>query len=308
MSLASGRTLLACLCLSCLPSTAQQAEPRVDPEFRQRLELELASIAKIRRALEARPLTVEGLQRELASSSLKEDRELGFGGRLIELVLPCACTGTLLSIFSVNGGEVVGATEAGQESPIVRIEIEQRWDVQRWPKLGAELKGAWGEEALESGTSLRIEREDRELYSACLARIAFWLGKAPEALPDESCAQAYRTLMNPLSKLEVGTGCGIVGLPPRGRAETEALTKAGRFDLLRSILRGPNPESRVYAAHALTNAGALEAADRTAIENLARRPVTIVTCSGCRVRGLEWSAAMQVLEGESRPRAGPRQR
>ena len=60
-----------------------------------------------------------------------------------------------------------------------------------------------------------------------------------------------------------------------GDEETATLAVARRYDLLRSVLRGPNPEGRALAAVALKEAGALTPADRRTVEVLARSPIAI---------------------------------
>ena len=58
------------------------------------------------------------------------------------------------------------------------------------------------------------------------------------------------------------------------------MRSARRFDLLRNVLRGPNPEARVYALKALRETGA-STSDRAAIEAVSALPLKIRACSGC---------------------------
>jgi hypothetical protein len=87
--------------------------------------------------------------------------------------------------------------------------------------------------------------------------------------------------MSPLEELAVGSSCGFVGASPRGRDATLTLRSAGRVDLLRNVLRGPNPGARVYAAKALTKLGALRPEDANVVKSLTSASTRIVTCSGC---------------------------
>jgi hypothetical protein len=93
--------------------------------------------------------------------------------------------------------------------------------------------------------------------------------------------RAYEMLMSPLEELTVGTTCGDGGGPAHGRLETDSLRAAGRIDLLRQILRGPNPEGRVYAARALAEMDAMNIDDQGITQWLAARPVSIQFCDGC---------------------------
>jgi|CZKU01.1.fsa_nt_gi hypothetical protein len=53
------------------------------------------------------------------------------------------------------------------------------------------------------------------------------------------------------------------------------LERAKRYDLLRGVLRGPNPEGRALATLALEEAGELTADDRHTVKALAQVPVAI---------------------------------
>jgi len=102
---------------------------------------------------------------------------------------------------------------------------------------------------------------------------------APVQVPPDLAA-AYAQLMSPQEELAVGTNCGEGGEPPAGAKEAQALRSARRFDLLRNVLRGPNPEARVYALKALEQTGT-STGDRAAIEAVSTLPLKITTCTGC---------------------------
>jgi hypothetical protein len=101
--------------------------------------------------------------------------------------------------------------------------------------------------------------------------------------------------MSPQEVLAVGTKCGEGGEPPAGAEEVRALRSSRRFDLLRNVLRGPNPEARVYALKVLRQME-VSAGDRTAIEAVSALPVKITTCSGCTYFDATISEALKELE------------
>ena len=80
---------------------------------------------------------------------------------------------------------------------------------------------------------------------------------------------AYDRLASPFEQLVVWRGGA------GGDEEVATLESAKRYDLLRSLLRGPNPEGRALAALALKEAGAITPADRRTVEVLARSPLAI---------------------------------
>jgi hypothetical protein len=117
---------------------------------------------------------------------------------------------------------------------------------------------------------------------------------APVQVPPDLAA-AYAQLMSPQEELAVGTNCGEGGEPPAGAKEAKALRSSRRFDLLRNVLRGPNPEARVYALKALGQTGT-STDDRAAIEAVSTLPLKITTCSGCNYSQGTINEALKQLE------------
>ena len=282
--------LLAWLCATSCLSRYHRDEPRLEPAvLQERLDEDLEQIAALRRGLAARPFTVEALLRELDSGGYTyEGGAIGEGARRVVLTLDGGHTTTRVAIFAAAPG-------AGGESAIARLELEQGFepDIQRQTRdeIEAELYRAWGEDATELWGLHRVERVDLELDAALLGPVP-----TPAIDPPPELAEAFRELMDAQIQFAVGTGCGFAPFPPRGFVHTSALVTAGRFDLLRAVLRGPNPEARVYAAHALSEHGALEPADAATIAILARLPFQLVTCDGCLWGHEEWDAAFHGLD------------
>jgi hypothetical protein len=121
----------------------------------------------------------------------------------------------------------------------------------------------------------------------------------PAAVPSELSGD-YSRLTSMLDSLTVGAACYEDGSPPAGRREMESLLKGGRHDLLRNVLRGPNPEGRAYAAIGLFRAGQLAPLDRLALEALQNEPPSLQTCSGCM---LSTASTRDVFEREMRTEA-----
>jgi hypothetical protein len=119
----------------------------------------------------------------------------------------------------------------------------------------------------------------------------------PVAVPSELSGD-YSRLTSMLDSLAVGTTCYEDGSPPPGRREVESLLRGGRYDLLRNVLRGPNPEGRAYAAIGLFGAGQLAPLDRVALEAIHDEPPGLQTCSGCI---FVTSSTRDVFQREMRP-------
>ena len=101
-------------------------------------------------------------------------------------------------------------------------------------------------------------------------------------------ADAYRILSSPLSQLVFGTVCYESGIPPLGRTELEAILGHERPDMvLGNIVRGPNPEGRVYASEGLLRLArqgtTLSGETKRAIRWVYRSQTGIQVCDGCFV-------------------------
>ena len=300
------RPALASLAVICLAASSCELlapdEPEPPPQVvPERLDQDLARIAQLQRALASTPFTLAALLRELPDPFTRESRELGFDARWVELAFRGGHTTVHMSMLVVP-------PEAGPESVIARIRVEQViHEPELWDEVEPVLGRAWSRGS-SSGVlwnvldtrygkpSFRVERARPELGVALQQRIHAALGGAPASEPPAELAEAYRTLMDPLEVLAVGTSCGFIGSTPRGYAYAGWIRRAGRFDLLRSILRGPNPEARVFAASALIAEDALDAAEAAVIGTLARLPVQITMCSGCVGSRGSWQEALALLD------------
>lgn len=108
-------------------------------------------------------------------------------------------------------------------------------------------------------------------------------------------AKAYALLMSVKEEVIVGGHCGAGGVMPEAKTASELLAAAHRDDLLRNVLHGPNPGSRVYAARALTMMDAMTAADLALAKKLADDKTEITTCYGCVITQIS-SAEAYALE------------
>ncbi len=110
------------------------------------------------------------------------------------------------------------------------------------------------------------------------------LGVADHETASSELLTAYERLASPFEHLMVWRGGG------GGDQEAATLQGARRYDLLRSVLRGPNPEGRALAAVALKEAGAITPADRRTMETLAQSPLAVAVAVEDDMLGYEPSS------------------
>ena len=92
----------------------------------------------------------------------------------------------------------------------------------------------------------------------------------------------YRRLMSPLDSLAVGDPCWGGLYDKVGPEELSGIFAPYRdYDLVRNVLRGPNPEARIVAARALVQFGAALPADLDAIDKLAKQSIEVTMRRDC---------------------------
>ncbi len=193
-----------------------------------------------------------------------------------------------------RGGYFACAVDlAAHEGRIVALRVHCRTpDRLVWNDLKRRILNAWDGWVREDDLGVTWEFADAALAggrdAAVAAALGLSLGPAASA-PTASAPAAekkldaqFRLLMSALEAHRFGDVCHDTGEPPAARVAMNALIAAGRFDLVRVVLRSANPESRVYAAEALlTRRPAdepLTTADQNAIARIRDLPTPIHCC------------------------------
>jgi hypothetical protein len=158
-------------------------------------------------------------------------------------------------------------------------------DFLKWNQVKFRILSAWDGQASEGerGAAWRFAaREPLETLTAGLARE---LGPQVAVEVPAGLERPYRLLTDPLEPVTFGAACYDGGEPPAGRLAIDALLKADRWDLVRNVLRGGNPEGRVYAAEAFLTRRkaeqALDADDLRTIRAIHGQATPIEVCEGC---------------------------
>ncbi len=230
---------------------------------------DLAMVWNLRRRLPPEAHAGEWLAR-LPKAVLEPTRDLGFGARWIDARMPAgyaSCSHELLLFHEEL------------------VEHHVRCSFERWDALGAALARALGPAftveldgtRADAKLSFVVPRAQQSLRSA----LELALGPQRVVSIPAELAGSYERLSSRSSKLALGNACSEDGSPAPGRTDALSLVHARRFDLLRNVLRGGNPEGRLYAAWVLEAANALEPADQAIAEKLAKLPIEIKTCRGC---------------------------
>jgi hypothetical protein len=205
----------------------------------------------------------------LSPSDVRDNRDLGCGIRQFRM----ACYGGYTTIW-VNAAAI--------DKKLVALECVQSGSSSTWSRIEPDLEKAWGKAPLKKDdSSITISTfVDRKLIDAATSRE---FGVVKVATPPAPLDEPFSFLMSPLEETHVGEVCYYEGTKPAGRKALEKLVDAGRFDLIRAVLRGPSPEGRAYAALALNRDSKATPEDLAVEDKLKKLNIKIAVCHGCIV-------------------------
>lgn len=252
------------------------------------LREDIALANRLQAALASPELDLEEFLGTLGSIDRREDREIGFGVRLVKFAAYGGYTTAWVQVLADSGAPTGGGR-------IARLSLQQLASSTLPPTALAAIRGAWKLAVVNDERGLVHDYEDRERVDALRERTWRALHGPAFQVNAGKFAVALEQLVSPTSALMIGTSFGIDGAPPPGAVEMKRLVDAERWDLVRAALRGLNPEGRVYAAAALLAHEPMDGDDRNAIELLRKLPMSYATCDGCVVSHVDFDTAVAAL-------------
>lgn len=193
----------------------------------------------------------------------RERRELGCGLIAIWYQIGAYGFGLWLQALLFDPGD-------GTAPLVVRRFLRYEAGAERIPSVRAMVREFAGARALvreqARGGSVDVSSEAAMNASQAALRIA--LGSAPADAPPQALAATFEALADPFARLTTGPDCSVFLTRQSAPGLVEQLVDAGRFDLIRRVLRGANPEARAVAAlslrqHALLSKRATIGFDRS---------------------------------------------
>jgi len=255
------------LCLS-----VAHAEDALDPGM---VAQDVAIAKRVAAALPADDAPLASFLKALAPCRTDENRDIGFGARLIRVALDGQYAGT--SIAAIVWKDHVGPIEV-----VCRADDEETW-----AKLKDAVAKPYASRQPDVRTQeLRVQVGHRAGPDAFRKARSAVLGGPLGIEPHPDLAETYAWLWSPFTDLRYGACEGEDGDAPDGRIAIEKIVAHERgAALLEDLLVCPNPESRVYAAEWLLRlerkGRALPDRVRRAIEAVRDSDVKIQVCNGC---------------------------
>ena len=129
---------------------------------------------------------------------------------------------------------------------------------------------------------------NKELYAEMKTEFAEEFGGYKEVEAISKYSEDYELLLSPLNILDFGEICYESAVKPNGRIASDKLMDNNKTDLLNNILRGYNPEGRLYAMQALLILAnkkkyTLGKSDVDVINKILKQKIDIKICNGCMV-------------------------
>lgn len=165
-------------------------------------------------------------------------------------------------------------------------------------KIELELKKNWKYSSIIDSNKKLVENYkyvfvDKKIKSQFEKNMADELGEMYDFEINEEIRESYEILIDPLRNYEFGYSCYYEMSKPDGRKAIEKILEAKRFDLLKNIIRGYNPEGRAYGIEALfkiysENKSIISKEDKECIESILESNIFINECSGCDVSPISY--------------------
>ena len=259
--------VLGTLLLLCRASYGQGQEPlRSDWLAKDYRSIELISVLE-----SPLPLTTQRIRDILGVESDHDEDDLGFGASTFNITKGHGYTALYVEGFVFRG--TIGFYKLG-----IRASNES------WPRIRERIIDLWkqnhGPDFHESETGLVHVETNDSVFRSYKSAVSAELGEMKRAdVPDE-LNKAFDYLTSPIGSRAIGDSDGEIAI--------DALVQAKRFDLIDNVLRGFNPNGRVYAALALLklskkNELVLSPDTINTIAKVSNLDIPIWTVKGCLV-------------------------
>lgn len=219
--------------------------------------------------------TIEAIMDSLGDYLFTEEKDLGFGGKRVFINKNCDYLYISVTVILYQDAFAYYEIIIGNHPSLgnsSRSHIEKAWLENGGPEYEVD------------NSKLIYRNTIAPVLAAFHSAVGKELGEMNQVTVKSEDKEFYEYLISPLNNITVGSICGVIGAAPIGKQLIESLIKRKRTEIIENILRGYNPEGRVYAAIALLQmkeqAEQLNAETEQAIHKIMSLDTPISTCEG----------------------------
>lgn len=227
--------------------------------------------------------------KKIKNLGIRSNQDIGFDAKRYECAQGGGYISNWISIYTLNdtifyckisitSNDVDKMEILAQRDSLILKLLSQNWNRKTY-KQNSGLFESFDYEYINNG-----------LYSKYKERVKNELGEIYNDIIDSKIQEDYQILISPFEKYDFGYACYFSGTQPEGRIAIENIKNQNPY-LVRNIIRGLNPEGRIYGIEALfelIEEGKLELTldDKQTIEKVLRLKTPINRCQGCMVSSI----------------------
>lgn len=273
-----------------VPSQQTQTEIDIEIDYEE-LEKDYAILSETSKLFPLNDNDYEGFRKKLISISFNEKylsdteyNDIGFGANRI-------WTYKFGGYFAYEFIIIV------YDNKIIKGYFEMRGNQDVWKKEKGLILSKFKNYVKEFEYGFTYYFTFEEDYNRYAYAVQEKLGKQEEIEIPDDLKDEYELLINPLNELSYGYAAGYLAPPLKERLAIGKLVSSGRFDLIENILKGHNPEGRIFALEAILKEG-LQNEDiikrnQNTIKEILKLDILIHVADGCE---LYYAKAREISE------------
>lgn len=252
------------------------------------IQKDKSNFKNLTKFISKKDFTIKNVKSEIKSLYISEENQIWknssrikayqYGGFISHSINIASYKDTIFSMeINISGEDATVLKRIAKKNKKIALELKKNW------KYSSEID--WNKKLIENYKYVFV---DKKIKSQFEKNIADDLGEIHDFEVNEELRESYEILIDPLSHYEFGYSCYYETSKPDGRKAIEKILEAKRFDLLKDIIRGYNPEGRAYGIEALfkinsENKSIISKEDKECIERILKSNIYINECSGCDV-------------------------
>ncbi|HCS21540.1 MAG TPA: hypothetical protein DIW47_13435 [Bacteroidetes bacterium] len=260
-----------------------------DPLNEDWLQKDKANFLNIMELVLSENSSIDDYKKKIENLNIRNNQDIGFGAKRHDWVQYGGYISTWITLCSykdtvfycklfVTSNDIEKLEILAQRDSSILMLLSRFWNKRNFNPAG------------ELNASLEFEYTNKEVYFRFKESVKNELGELENISVDSGLAEDYQILLFPSENYDFGYACYYAGNPPYGRIAIENIKETNPY-LIKNILRGYNPEGRIYALEALLQLAQeeqlkLTSEDIETIKKVLTLDIPIGRCEGCMVSSI----------------------